>query len=1334
MASPRDEHIVIPQRWTRIEALYHSALSLPPSDRETFLKASCGEDVQLFHEVNSLIEHSEDSFMQTPALQEALQLITKLQKEESERPILTNPEWTVEWSKTFFDTPRKTWSSAALNPILPGELLASRYRIIRAIGQGGMGQVFEAEDLKLRKKVALKSIRSEIAADPESLYRFKNEFRALTDVIHPSLVTLYDVFSDGEMWFFTMELVRGLNFVDYTKCDDSCRSRLRRALRQLVEAVLALHAAGKLHRDIKPPNVLVEDDDRLTLIDFGLVTEFISENLQHRLVLAGTPAYMSPEQALGQELREASDWYSVGTLLYEALTGELPFKGDYLTILRAKVSREPPPPSEIAAGVPEDLNNVARNLLRLDPASRPTGHELLRHVSAPAWSSGSSVTVPAHTLADVFVGRKKELEKLDQALQRIRAGVPVTVHLSGKSGIGKTALVRHFIKKVYREVSECVVLVGRCYERESVPFNAVDSLIDALSQYWGELAEPERKLLLARDTAALLRLFPVLGQVDVVARLEDRELIPDSRQLRSRAFAALRTIISHIGQRTALLLIIDDLQWADADSIALMKELFDGLEPLPVLFLLSYRDVADDVAIEPVLADIRNFGAPLTELYSLQLDVLAPEEASELASRLVSDRSQDRVLAEVIAKESGGMPFFVDALVRYSGSWNRENPERERENVPIRLDEFIQFVISGLPSEARTLLEVIAVAGEPLEMGVLRNATGVDVESRDAVPMLRMQSLIRILQSQKEPRIEVYHDRIREVVKTKIPSETQQHQYRRLASALESSGCSDSGRMAIYFHRGGDVARAGEYAVAAAEDAAEALAFDRAAQFYRLALQARDPDDMQNVELRSELANALVNAGKGAEAAAEYLSASELTQGVRTLVLKQKAAEQFLRSGHIDNGLALLYQLCKMTRVKLAKTSFGVLPALMLRRMQLWFRGLHFDERSADEVNALEVVRVDLCWALGIGWSVVDTIRGSEAQTLFLLLALKAGEPYRISLGLSGEAAYSAFRRRPRRADELLPKAQALAQQVGKPHAVGLAIFCQGMRDWVAGNWEKTVSACRQAQEIWSEKCTGTTWEIDIARIFELASLAWMGRWREHSKRLPSFRKEADHRGDLFAIVSLPLLTYSYMMLLGQDDVDGSRQEIRDLIGRWSKEGYHVQHFWAMHGEVETALYCDDADLAYERLNHDWRALKRSLQLRLPLGAVFAYYLRARTRLEKARATAWKSFGHELWLREAEEDAKRIERRRMICSNPIALLIRAGINAQRRERESAADSLARAEVEFKKASMMIHAAVARRRRGELTASDELVSSANSLMAGEGIVRPDRIARMMAPGF
>ena len=171
---------------------------------------------------------------------------------------------------------------------------------------------------------------------------------------------------------------------------------------------------------------------------------------------------------------------------------------------------------------------------------------------------------PARTLADVFVGREKELAKLDQALQRIRAGLPVTVHLSGKSGRARSVLVRYFTKKVYREVSECVVLVGRCYERENVPFNALDSLIDALSQYWGELAEPERKLLLTRDTAALLRLFPVLGQVDVVARVEDRELIPDSRQLRSRAFAALRTIIRHVGERTTLLLIIDDLESRDA--------------------------------------------------------------------------------------------------------------------------------------------------------------------------------------------------------------------------------------------------------------------------------------------------------------------------------------------------------------------------------------------------------------------------------------------------------------------------------------------------------------------------------------------------------------------------------------------------------------------------------------------------------------------------------------------------------------------------------------------------------------------------------------------------
>ena len=465
----------------------------------------------------------------------------------------------------------------------------------------------------------------------------------------------------------------------------------------------------------------------------------------------------------------------------------------------------------------------------------------------------------------------------------------------------------------------------------------------------------------------------------------------------------------------------------------------------------------------------------------------------------------------------------------------------------------------------------------------------------------------------------------------------------------------------------------------------------------------------------------------------EYLSASKVSDGSNALRLKQKAAEQFLRSGNIDEGFELLYALCKLTGVRLAKTSLGVLIALLLRRMQLMFRGLHFEERSETQHDSYELVRVDICWALGIGWSVVDTIRGSEAQTLFLLLALKAGEPYRISLGLAGEAAYSAFRGRRERSGKLLPTAHALARKVGNPHAAALTIFCEGMCDWVAGNWEKTVQACRKAEDIYTEECTGVTWEVDIARIFELASLAWMGRWREHSERLPSFRREAENRGDLFAIVSLPLLTYSYMMLLGSDDTDAARKEVQSLIQRWSQNDYHVQHFWAMHGEAEIALYRGDADSAYSLVDRDWPALKRSLQLRLPLGAVFAHYLRARTRLAKARVSG--SVARSSYLREAERDAREIEKRAMSCSCAIALSIRATIASLKGQTQSAADLLLQSESGFQRAGMTIHAAAIRRRRAELLANQTggtLILSADAAMASQGIKRPDRIAAVISP--
>jgi serine/threonine protein kinase len=1234
----------------------------------------------------------------------------------------------------------------------------SRFRLVRFLGRGGMGVVYEAFDETNAVPVALKLLP---VVSPDMLLRFKREFRAVADVRHPNLVRLGDLVSEGSQWFFTMELVQGIDLMSYVRGVEPLNrtsmaaalasdaptpivmpgeatrrydpasgfplgaptgagtgahyreDRLRPALAQLARALVALHAAGAVHRDVKPSNVLVTPEGRAVLLDFGLVSAASIETTQSG---AGTPEYMAPEQVAMQPVNAAADWYAFGVILFELLSGRLPFEGLPHEILYRKQHGHPPRVAALAPGVPHDLAALCDRLLEANPEGRASGTEVLAAL-APA-PAGRAVDPPSPRDETVrFVGRESELDVLEAALGAVRVGGDARVLIvRGESGVGKSALVRAFLEtRLERdEHAPPILLTGRCYERELVPFKAVDGLVDVLTGLLRQLDPDTLGRIIPDRAAVLLQAFPVLGRIPLIAHAPHQHVGPDPREVRASMFVVFRQLLRALGERAPIVAYVDDLQWADADSLALLSEVLRPPDAPRLLLLGTVRTpaaAAPDASWRLLAADVPEQQLALANLSddaarSLARDLLASDGASD------PDRG-----ADVLARESAGHPLFLLELARTAHL-------RRGNGAHLTLDSVLRAQIESFPEATVRMLRTLAISGAPTPVRMLRRLSELDgPTAMQLFDELRAARLVYSVTERGDELLDFSHDRIRQVARQSTSSAVARELHEKLAEAFEDA--SNSLRAGGHWREAGHPDRAAVHFSSAARRAAEALAFDRAIVNYTDALALGNWSEEQRRDMLVGLGDALSNVGRGADAAENYLAAARSAGPAQAMDLRRRGAEELIRSGHLDEGRAVADEALADAGLAFAKSP---VRALIVQRAALFLRGRRYKRRSAEEIAPRDLARADLCWSISSGLGLMDPVQGAHFQARSLRLALAAGEPYRVSRGIAGEAAYAAAQGNSKRAQKLLGEASAIAAGLNHPHAAGIVSLMSGLAAHLGGRFASALDHLAAAERIFRDRCVGAAWELNAVRHFTLECFYYLGALERFRTEAAEGLKEANDRGSVYAATTLRIGLANAVWLLG-DEPARARRETREAMAAWSAQGYHIQHWYELIAETQIDLYQGEGEEAYRRFVAGWPALRRSLLLQMQHTRNVAVHLRGRAAL--AGGIAAGGAERTARLRLARACANRL-RHGSGWGGAMAALLFAGIEqAEGRAAEGAA-WLRRAIDETGAHGLALFKAAAQMAAGQLGGDAATAATGEAWMRDNGTKAPHALARMLVP--
>jgi tetratricopeptide (TPR) repeat protein len=765
--------------------------------------------------------------------------------------------------------------------------------VIRGVaGRGGMGIVYRALHVPLKREVALKVLAANISTDAEFRTRFRHEFEAAASIQHPNVIPIHHAGEQDGLLYVTMRYIEGTDLARLIAVEtrlDPIRAAVITG--QVAAALDAAGRAGLVHRDVKPANVLIEAPgagERALLTDFGL-TKFLHSDthLTQAGTLVGTFDYAAPEQLNEQPVDARTDVYALGCVLFQALTGRVPFPRDTLAgKLFAHVESPPPSVTALVPEAPRALDAVIATALAKHPDDRyPTAGDLARAAleavdrpslargvqrlstgdRAPGWKFADTpvprprgIALPGPMLAELspFVGREDALERLRERLARAADGERQVALLVGEPGIGKTRLATEIGREAHAEGA--IVLYGRCDLESLVPYQP---FVTALQHF---IAQRETLTLpreLEPELAELARFIPALrrtGERDPIAA--------DGETRRFRLFAAVTRLLAHAAREAPLVLVLDDLQWADTSTALLLGHLLGDGEPTRQLVVGTIRDADSHRCDELSQLLARLAREPRFE--RIALGGLDEAATRALAGDAVSDSFVLR-----LHHNTEGNPFFIKETLRSVA-------EGSTARVPDGVKELIGTRLGRLGETANQLLSVASVIGREFDLEVLE--TLVD-EPEDRIISALEEAADAALVGEVEDAADRFvfsHALVQETLYERQSTTRRVRAHHRIARALEEVGRSAPAELAHHYFESRHLDREGkavEFSVQAGDAASAAFAYEDAAVHYRHALERLGGDDPRRCALLLALGGAQSRGGEP-EAAATFAAAAELAR------------------------------------------------------------------------------------------------------------------------------------------------------------------------------------------------------------------------------------------------------------------------------------------------------------------------------------------------------------------------------------------------------------------------------------------------------------------------